>query len=288
MDDLDFSKRDPAKAPVPPPAKSSIYDAHLAEQFFKLGGTPENVAQGAVIFTESEKANRYLLKRDKMYLLLEGEVSLMAGDKVIGAVQKGEIFGEMASIGQAPRSATAVAKRACRVIALDDKDFQSALRKMPDFALMMMSVMIGRLRETIKRKGGAAGDDNRKESSVFDKSQLAVLERALGDQAQVKHERDKTIMTEGQAGVLMYVVLQGRVAVSIQGNVVEHVGPGGVFGEMALVERTPRLASAVAETDCALLAINRNVFLNLVKASPEFGVSLLSAIGERARFMASR
>jgi len=288
MDDLDFSRREPAKAPAPPPAKSSIYDAHLAEQFFKLAGTPENVAQGAVIFTESEKANRLLLRRDKMYLLLEGEVSLMAGDKVVGAVQKGEIFGEMASIGHAPRSATAVAKRACRVIALDDKEFQSALRKMPDFALMMMSVMIGRLRETIKRKGGGAGDSQGKESSVFDKSQLAVLDRALGNQAQVKYERDKVIMKEGQTGVLMYVVLDGRVAVTIQGRLVEKVGPGGVFGEMALVERTPRLASAVAETDCALLAINRNIFLNLVKASPDFGVSLLSAIGERARFMASR
>ena len=42
-------------------------------------------------------------------------------------------------------------------------------------------------------------------------------------------------------------------------------------------------ASAVAETDCALLAMNRNVFLSLVKSEPAFGIALLSAMAERLR-----
>jgi len=69
--------------------------------------------------------------------------------------------------------------------------------------------------------------------------------------------------------------------------VVENVGPGGVFGEMALVDRTPRLASAVAESNCKLLAINRNAFLNLVKHSRRFAASLLAAVSARARYTAS-
>jgi CRP-like cAMP-binding protein len=104
----------------------------------------------------------------------------------------------------------------------------------------------------------------------------------------VRYERNKTVVTEGQAGVLMYVVMEGRLAVSIKGKVVEKIGPGGVFGEMALVDRTTRLATVVCETDCGLLAIGRNTFLDLVKASPDFAVSLLNAVGERARFIASR
>ena len=287
MDDLDFSKRSPAK--VPEPAKTSIYDAHLAEQFFKLAGTPETVPEGKILFEENEKGSRLLLKRDKMYLLLEGEVILASKNKLIGTVKKGEIFGEMASISQTPRSATAVAKRACRVIGLDNKEFESALRKMPDFALMLMSVMIGRLRNMIAQGGASlAADGKPKETTVFDEKSRSILARALGDQSLVRFEREGVIMREGQAGVLMYVVLEGRVAVTIQGKLVERVGPGGVFGEMALVERTPRLASAVAETGCTLLAINRNTFLNLVRASPDFGVALLGAVGERARQMAGR
>jgi CRP-like cAMP-binding protein len=82
--------------------------------------------------------------------------------------------------------------------------------------------------------------------------------------------------------------VEGKLAVSIKGKLVERIGPGGVFGEMALIDRTPRLASVVSETECSLLAIGRNTFLDLIKASPDFAVSLLNAVGERARFIASR
>ena len=69
-----------------------------------------------------------VLTGDKMYLLVDGEVSLTAKGKVIATVRKGEVFGEMASISQMPRSASAVVKVPSRVIALDDSQFQSALR----------------------------------------------------------------------------------------------------------------------------------------------------------------
>ena len=92
-------------------------------------------------------------------------------------------------------------------------------------------------------------------------------------------------MMEGQPGVLMYIVMKGTVAISLKGRIAERVGPGGVFGEMALVERSLRLASALAETDCELLGVNRNTFMSLVRARPEFGFTLLNAIGERARFV---
>ena len=85
----------------------------------------------------------------------------------------------------------------------------------------------------------------------------------------------------------MYVVLEGRVAITLRGATVERVGPGGVFGEMALIDQTTRAANAAAETDCVLLAINRPVFVNLMKTDPNFGVSLLSAVAERVRNLAA-
>jgi CRP-like cAMP-binding protein len=85
----------------------------------------------------------------------------------------------------------------------------------------------------------------------------------------------------------MYVVLEGRVAISLRGATVERLGPGGVFGEMALVDQSTRAANAAAETDCALLAINRAVFINLLKSDPTFGVSLLAAVAERVRNLAA-
>jgi CRP/FNR family transcriptional regulator, cyclic AMP receptor protein len=285
MDDLDFSK--PAGAPKPAaPASAPIYVPAIARAFFESVGKEEAIAAGTVFFAENEKASRILLRRDKMYLLLDGQVGLSVKGRPLGPVKVGDVFGEMAAISDSPRSATALAKTPCRVIALDDRQFSAALQRQPQFALMMLGVMIQRLRGMIARLSGVpAATGSGKESSVFDKKTLASLQAGLGHQATVRYERNKIIMVAGQIGAFMYIVLEGRVAISIRGAVVERVGPGGAFGEMALVDQSPRSANAAAETDCALLAINRNVFLNLVKSDPSFGISLLSAMAERLRTM---
>jgi CRP/FNR family transcriptional regulator, cyclic AMP receptor protein len=281
-EDLDFSK--PAGAPKPAAPVAPLYIPAVARSFFESAGKEEAVAAGTVFFSENEKASRLLLKRDKMYFLLEGEVALVAKGRPIGAPKVGEIFGEMAAISDSPRSATAVAKTPCRVISLDDKGFAAALSKKPEFALMMLGTMLMRLRGMIARLSGIPSTTEIKESTrVFDKNLLATMVQGLGEQAVVRYEKGKIIMVAGQAGALMYVVIEGRVAISIRGAVVERVGLGGIFGEMALIDHSPRAANAVAEADCQLLGINRNVFLNLVKSEPSFGIALLSAMAERLR-----
>jgi CRP-like cAMP-binding protein len=288
MEELDFSKPAEPKPsqPVQPPPKP-VYNAAMALEFFRAGGKAETASAGTKFFGEDEKAG--FLKRDKMYILMEGEVALSAKGKTIGAVKAGEIFGEMAAISESPRTATAVAKTDCRVIALDDKAFQKALQVKPEFALMLMGMMILRLRGMLARLGQNSFDaSGAGESRLLDKAMVAALAKGLGPDAVVRHNRGATLFTEGSAGALAYVVQDGRVAVSIQGKVVQRVGPGGIFGEMALVDQSTRAASAAAETDVALIAVNRAVFVNLVKANPEFGAALLGAVAERVRFIAAR
>ena len=284
MDELDFSKPAKPAAPAAPPVNLAA-----ALDFFRTSGVAENVDTGTNIFVEDEKAGLFSFKSRKMYLLLEGEVNLIAANKLIGVVKAGEIFGEMAAISESPRAATAVAKTPCRLISMDDKGFHAALKAKPDFALTLLGMMINRLRGMLARLSNPATlAEAKKESRVFDKGLLAALAKGLGATNAARVEKGKTIMTEGQAGAMMYVVQEGRVAVSIKGRVVERVGPGGVFGEMALVDQSPRAATAMAETDALLLTLNRGVFLQLVKTQPEFGVALLAAAAERVRFMASR
>jgi CRP/FNR family transcriptional regulator, cyclic AMP receptor protein len=281
MEDLDFSRGPGAAKPLA--TLAPLYVPAVARAFFESAGQEETITAGTVLFSENEKASRFFLQRAKMYYLLEGEIELVAKGKPVGPPKVGEIFGEMAAISDAPRSATAIAKTACRVISLDDKDFPVALSKKPEFALMMLGMMILRLRAMIARLSGSPSAAEIKESHVFDKALLGTMVQGLGEQAIVRYDKGKVIMVAGQAGALMYVVTEGRVAISIGEAVVDRVGPGGIFGEMALIDQSPRAANAVAESDCALLAMNRNVFLNLVKSEPAFGIALLSAMAERLR-----
>ena len=282
-DDLDFSKpAEPPKPAAPAAPQAPIYVPAIARAFFESVGKEEEAPAGTVFFSEKDKGGFF--KKDKMYLLVEGQVGLVSNGKPIGSVRLGHIFGEMAAITESPRSASAIAQTPCRVISLDDKGFNSALQKKPEFALMMLGTLISRLRSMIAKLSGVPNAGDAKDSPrVFDKALLASLAKGLGDQAQQRYNKGQVIMVAGQTGALVYVVLEGKVAISIRGAVVQYVGPGAVFGEMALIDQSPRAANAAAETDCILLGINRQVFLNLIKSDPTFGASLLAAVAERVR-----
>ena len=269
----------------------ATYDPAVALEFFKSAGKPATIAEGEKIFGENERAIP-LIRRHKMYLLLKGEVGLVANRKTIGRVRPGEIFGEMAIISDAPRSASAVAQSACRVIALDDNEFETALKKKPEFALMLISVMIYRLRASVaelKKKEELSAEQELKASAAFDPEVLAKLIEGLADDPPIFFTQGASIVAEGQKGTRMYAVTEGNVAISIGGRVVERLGPGGVFGEAALLHPSgTRMADAVAETDCSLQAISRNAFLSLIKVSPAFGEAMLSSLASRLRHLTGR
>jgi CRP-like cAMP-binding protein len=265
------------------------YDPGVALDFFRAAGKPTKVARSSVIFAEKEDAS--LFRRSKIYLLLDGEVGLVAGNKPLGTVKRGEIFGELAAITHAPRSASAVAHTDCIVIALDDKQFAAELEKQPGFALMLMSMLIGRLRETVARltaAGALTESAQIKESAAFDPKRLRELVSGLSSDPPLYYQQGRQVLTEGSKAALMYAVVSGTVSVSIAGKVVERLGPGGAFGEVALFDQSARVATATAETDCELQPITRNAFLALVKTNAQFAYGMLSSLAERLRFLTER
>ena len=289
MDDLDFSAKPgtPSPAPVvkpkPPGEPASLYEPRLALDFFKIAGTLEQFPAGKQIFAENEKAGGFFSKGARIYLLLDGDVALTLKGRPLELVLPGETFGEMAAIADAPRSATATARKSCRVLSLDEKQFRQSLQQMPEFALMLMSVMAQRLRRGVSRlaESGKAPPAAPVQKNALDDKMLSDLQHALGDVMPTVARAGQNVVTQGAVGACMFVVAQGRIAISVDGVVIEHVGPGGVFGEMALVERTGRAATATAETDSAWFLVARNDFLSLVRAKPAFGIALLRSMAGR-------
>ena len=98
----------------------------------------------------------------------------------------------------------------------------------------------------------------------------------------------QTIFSEGDPGDTMYVVVEGEVELLVKGKPVDHLGAGGVLGEMALLDSAPRTATAVAKTACRLAPINEKRFRFLVQQTPNFALQLMRVIAERLRRMNDR
>ena len=81
----------------------------------------------------------------------------------------------------------------------------------------------------------------------------------------------------------MYAVVEGEVQIVVRGQVVEAVGEGGIFGEVALLDDRPRSASAIASTDCKVAVIDLKRFGVLVQQTPFFAVEVMRVMAERLR-----
>jgi len=96
------------------------------------------------------------------------------------------------------------------------------------------------------------------------------------------------VFSEGEKGETMFAVLEGEVDIEIRGKVVETIGAGGVFGEMALVDDSPRAATAVVKTNARLVRIDQRRFMFLVQQNPYFALQLMSILAGRLRKLNER
>jgi CRP-like cAMP-binding protein len=93
----------------------------------------------------------------------------------------------------------------------------------------------------------------------------------------------EVIFKDGDAGDAMFGVQDGAVDLVVAGRVVETVGPGGIFGEMALIEHAPRTATAIASKPSKIVVIDEARFGALTQNTPEFALRLLRVISRRIR-----
>ena len=137
----------------------------------------------------------------------------------------------------------------------------------------------------------------RKEDKVELLARLPLFEtctrKELGDIASIMSEAERpagTVLTrEGQAGGLMFVLLEGRADVLATGSakqkVIGHLKDGDVVGELSLIDGRARSATVVASTPVHLLQLVADDFQVLVQKSSKFRKALLQALSIRVREM---
>jgi CRP/FNR family cyclic AMP-dependent transcriptional regulator len=94
---------------------------------------------GDVIFKQGDAAAEF-------YVIQSGKVDIRLGNRLLGTLSDHDIFGEMALIDAAPRSATAVASTDVKLVPVGEKQFLFLISRTPHFALNIMRVLARRLR----------------------------------------------------------------------------------------------------------------------------------------------
>ena len=93
----------------------------------------------------------------------------------------------------------------------------------------------------------------------------------------------KPITKEGEVGLELLIVLAGTATCRLKGRKLAHFGPGDFIGEMSLLDRGPRSATVVADSDMKLLVLNSREFRSLTEASPTIGWKIMAAMAGRLR-----
>lgn len=101
------------------------------------------------------------------------------------------------------------------------------------------------------------------------------------------------IVRQGDTSMALYIVLSGAVRIELEPEMgapvrITEVGPAGYFGEMGLIDDSPRSATVVAiePTECALLS--KWDFRNELRHDPDIALALLPVLNERIRELEAR
>ena len=109
---------------------------------------PFTVDPGDVLITEGERT-------DSIYFLMKGKLRVLVKNEgrshIVGHINAGDIFGEMAFIDQKPRSATVIVEEPSEIVEIPKEMFEGTLKKHEDWFQEFIHTLIKRLKEGNKK-----------------------------------------------------------------------------------------------------------------------------------------
>jgi CRP-like cAMP-binding protein len=116
--------------------------------------------------------------------------------------------------------------------------------------------------------------------SACSKKDLGLVARRADE---IRVPSGKVLVSEGETGHEFFVIVDGQARVTRSGKRVATLGPGQAFGELALLDKHPRNASVIADTDMDLVVLGQREFAGIIDEVPGFARKLLAGMASRLR-----
>jgi CRP-like cAMP-binding protein len=127
-----------------------------------------------------------------------------------------------------------------------------------------------------------------KNTDLFKEVELLDLEALVTRMEAYQFDQGHTLFYEGDNGDTMYIIQKGRIRIYMRGKegediILTHYGQNEIFGELSPIDQRPRSASAMAEEDLEVLALDRANFLSFLEERPQIGLAMMRSLSQRLR-----
>ena len=205
---------------------------------------PLKIPMGTKIIREGEPG-------DGLFVLETGTVEVSKNNKIIRSIQanpgKGIVFGELAILYNCQRTASIQALSECKVWYLDRNSFQA-------ISIESGQKKIKEIKDFLKKVKLFKNFPERKLVKLIDAFEVEEF------------ERDTFIIRQNSSGETFYIIADGKVDITVDGNFIRNLGRGDYFGEKALLEKHSHRTANVIVTSktVSCLCLERDDFLRLI------------------------
>lgn len=235
-----------------PEDQHALLRSLLREERFEFGDVIVKQGDEAVAY--------YIVTTGRARVLKETE---NGDDLSLTTLRPGDEFGELALISGGTRNATVRCSTAVEVLRLDRKDFLPLLARFPE--LKDSLALTARYRSL---------HGFLYEFSNFGRLSARAMRGLIEKLSPVEFAKGEIILREGEPGGPMFIVQKGRVRIFANRNGrarnLAFYRDGDFFGELSILNGSPRAASAEAFTNCQLLALKPEAVRELEEQFPEF------------------
>ncbi len=251
------------------------FDGLTAAQLAQVAGHLQamQTAQGEVLYRPGQKSTG-------LYIVEQGALQVGTADSFV-ELGPNDMAGQMALLADKPQVEEARAVQETLLWFLPRADFEALCSVIPELRMALSR----HVRATL-----SAADKNEALRRLAAMPLLAGVPddvlRAVADRLLLQHvPKGEVVFKQGSTGEAMYLVDSGDVelssALDSPDDVLARVGPGGFFGEMALLTGRPSAVNARTINDCNLWVLYRQDFETLMARHPALSMAISRALAAR-------